>query len=109
MKTPKLLKAPQISDVEELQVVWRDTEGSVHQDFYIVEKPESLFSPQQGWLPIANAPTKERQPIWLLVPGRSPQAAYSDTFWRGGFSVECKPTHWKPRTTPDGTLYEDCK
>jgi len=52
------------------------------------------------WRPISTAPIKERKPIWLKVPGREPQAAYSDTFWISGFSVECKPTHWKPRTEP---------
>lgn len=53
-----------------------------------------------SWRPIDTAPRKERKPIWLKVPGRGPSAAYSDTFWIGGFSVECKPTHWKPRTKP---------
>lgn len=53
-----------------------------------------------SWRPISTAPTKEREPIWLKVPGREPAAAYSDTFWISGFSAECKPTHWKPRTEP---------
>jgi hypothetical protein len=54
------------------------------------------------WQLIDTAPRHERQPIWLLVPGRGePQAAFSDTFWIGGFSHENKPTHWKPRHSPE--------
>jgi hypothetical protein len=49
------------------------------------------------WKPIRSAPTSERKPIWLKVPGRPPQMAFSDTFWISGFSVENKPTHWKTR------------
>lgn len=74
------------------------------------EKPDDVLADLEAkhgsqqrvvsWRPIATAPTKERKPIWLKVPGREPAAAYSDTFWISGFSVECKPTHWKPRTEP---------
>lgn len=60
-----------------------------------------------SWRPIATAPTKKRKPIWLKVPGREPMAAYSDTFWISGFSVECKPTHWKPRTEPANAALTD--
>lgn len=62
-----------------------------------------------SWRPIATAPTKERKPIWLKVPGREPAAAYSDTFWRSGFSVECKPAHWKPRTEPANAELSDVR
>lgn len=49
-----------------------------------------------GWQPIKSAPRTGRVPIELLVPGREPQLAYSDTWWFGGFSVECKPLYWRP-------------
>lgn len=49
----------------------------------------------KNWRPIASAPTKGRDKIWLKIPNREPQLAYSDTWWRGGFSAECKPTHWQ--------------
>lgn len=64
------------------------------------KRASGSLDPVVSWRPIATAPTKERKPIWLKVPGREPAAAYSDTFWISGFSVECKPTHWKPRTEP---------
>lgn len=51
-----------------------------------------------GWRPIATAPKEERTPIWIDGPNyRQPQAAWSDTFWTAGFSVENRPTQWKPR------------
>lgn len=51
------------------------------------------------WRPISTAPTKGRRKIFLYVPGREPQLAYSDTWWTCGFSEECKPTHWKPASS----------
>lgn len=48
------------------------------------------------WFPISGAPTKGRQMIWLKVPNRPPQLAHANTWWVGGFSVECKPSHWRP-------------
>ena len=50
----------------------------------------------ESWRPIATAPTTGRKQIWLKVPGREPALAHSNTWWIGGFSAECKPTHWKP-------------
>lgn len=51
-----------------------------------------------NWRPIKSAPTIGRIPIWLKIVGRKePQEAFSDTWWIGGWSVECTPTHWKPR------------
>ncbi len=50
----------------------------------------------RGWQPIKTAPTTGREMIWLKTP-YSPDGvlAYSGTWWTCGFSVECKPTHWK--------------
>lgn len=49
------------------------------------------------WIAIETAPTTGRQQIWLKVPYTDePQLAWSDTWWFGGFSDGCKPTHWKP-------------
>jgi hypothetical protein len=50
----------------------------------------------ESWQPIETAPTKGRQMILLLTPSRYPQVAWSNTWWKSGFSVECKPTHWMP-------------
>ena len=49
------------------------------------------------WQPIETAPKDGRQLILLKTP-YSPDGtlAYSNTWWTCGFSVECKPTHWKP-------------
>lgn len=52
------------------------------------------------WQPIETAPTTGRVRIVLKVPGRCNLLAHSDTWWIGGFSVECKPTHWKPFVHP---------
>ncbi|MEW8091286.1 MAG: hypothetical protein AB2784_16840 [Candidatus Thiodiazotropha endolucinida] len=52
---------------------------------------------QDDWLPIKTAPTTGRQKILLKTPySPSGELAYSNTWWTAGFSVECKPTHWKP-------------
>ena len=70
------------------------------------EKGEALFhafgtgyesGALAGWLPIDTAPMGGRELILLKTPG-SPDGciAYSNTWWTAGFSVECKPTHWKP-------------
>lgn len=56
----------------------------------------SSYGKSENWQPIKSAPTKGRKQIWLKVPGREPQIAYSDTWWMSGSSVECKPTHWRP-------------
>ena len=49
------------------------------------------------WMPISTAPRDGRQKILLKTP-YSPNGvmAYSNTWWTAGFSVECKPSHWKP-------------
>ena len=46
------------------------------------------------WLDISTAPRTGRQMMLLLGPSGFPQVAYSNTWWQGGFSVECKPTHY---------------
>ena len=45
----------------------------------------------------SEAPHGGRKKILLKTP-YSPDGvvAYSNTWWTAGFSVECKPTHWKP-------------
>jgi hypothetical protein len=50
-----------------------------------------------NWQPISTAPKTGRQKILLKTP-YSPDGviAYSNTWWVGGFSIECKPTHWAP-------------
>jgi hypothetical protein len=50
---------------------------------------------EDGWQPIETAPRDGRQMILLLTPSRFPQVAFSNTWWTAGFSVECKPTHWR--------------
>lgn len=50
---------------------------------------------EDGWQPIESAPRDGRQMILLLTPSRFPQVAFSNTWWTAGFSVECKPTHWR--------------
>ena len=49
---------------------------------------------QPEWLDISTAPRTGRQMMLLLGPSGFPQVAYSNTWWQGGFSVECKPTHY---------------
>lgn len=51
------------------------------------------------WRGISTAPKEGREKILLKTP-HSPDGvpAYSNTWWTAGFSVECKPTHWKPIT-----------
>lgn len=50
-----------------------------------------------SWRPISTAPKTGRERILLKTP-YSPDGvlAFSNTWWTAGFSVECKPTHWKP-------------
>lgn len=49
------------------------------------------------WLPISTAPTTGRQKLLLKTP-YAPDGviAFSNTWWVGGSSVECKATHWMP-------------
>jgi diadenosine tetraphosphatase ApaH/serine/threonine PP2A family protein phosphatase len=55
------------------------------------------------WLPIETAPKDGREKILLKVPyNRDGVLAWSNTWWLGGFSVENKPTHWKP--APNGEV-----
>jgi hypothetical protein len=61
------------------------------------------------WRPIKTAPTTGRYKI-LLKTLYSPDGvlAYSNTWWIGGWSAECRPTHWKPAslTLDDLTVTE---
>ena len=50
--------------------------------------------PMTGWQPIETAPKDGRKLILLLTPSMFPQVAYSNSWWRSGFSIETKPTHW---------------
>lgn len=51
---------------------------------------------EDRWQPIETAPKYGRELILILTPSGFPQVTYSNTWWIGGFSVECKPTHWMP-------------
>ena len=56
--------------------------------------------PYDPWLPIETAPRQGRDLILILTPTNWPQVAYSNTWWRCGFSVENKPTRWMPLPPP---------
>jgi hypothetical protein len=62
----------------------------------IKELRQALAEPDTmtGWQPIETAPKDGRKLILILTPSMWPQLAYSNTWWRAGFSVETKPTHW---------------
>lgn len=55
------------------------------------------------WRPIESAPTKGREQILICVPGREPQMAWADTWWRGGSSAGNTPAWWHPVTNPNDT------
>lgn len=67
--------------------------------FYFAPPPAQPAS-VAGWQPIETAPRTGRTLILLLTPSGWPQVAYSNTWWVGGFSVECQPTKWAPIPQP---------
>ena len=56
------------------------------------------------WQPIETAPTTGRTMIMLLGPSGFPCAAWSNTWWTAGFSVENKPKYWMPFTPPSAEV-----
>lgn len=94
-------------------VAWRYWKDKFNCYSYSEEKPdvqeryelEPLYaSPvEPQWRPIETAPQGGRELILLLTPSGFPQVAYSNSWWRSGFSVECKPSHWMPLPAPPQT------
>jgi len=62
----------------------------------------------KDWNKIETAPTKGEEYILLRIPFAVPQLARAKTWWVGGHSAECKPTHWMPvkGTLSSKELYE---
>jgi hypothetical protein len=60
-------------------------------------RSKSAVERRVSWQPIETAPRDGRQKILLKTPyAPNGTLAYSNTWWTCGFSVECKPTHWRP-------------